>query len=104
MPKIFFALRNLKLKIKNQSLYVITRRSRLKKKISRRSLNANENALGNQRKSWLLATILLTLLRKKRSMISVKSHVSTAIRKATMPTTVPSQKTSVGLGNLRAGD
>ena len=37
--------------------------------------------------------------------MSVKSHILTTIRKATMSAPAPNiQKTSVGLGNLRAGD
>ena len=42
--------------------------------------------------------------KKKKSVTLLRSHVSTAIRKATMPAIAPSQKTSVGFGNLRAGD
>ena len=38
----------------------------LKKKTSKKSLNTIKNALGNQKKSWLLAIILLTSLRIKK--------------------------------------
>ena len=66
--------------------------------------NADKNALKNQKKSQSLMTILSTLLRKRKSVISIKSYVSTVIRKATMPIIIPSQKTSICLGNLCAGN
>ena len=81
-----------------------TRRSWLKKKTSKRGLNANKNALENHKKLRPLATIPSTLLRKKRSVTSVKSRISTAIKKTTIPATASSQKTSVDLGNFCAGD
>ena len=34
----------------------------------------------------------------------MRLRVSTVIKKTTLPATALSQKTSVGLGNLRAGD
>ena len=74
--------------------------SRLKKRISRRDLDANKNALKNQKKSRLLVITLLISLRKKRSMTPVKLHVLTVIRKVTILATIPSQKTSMGLDNL----
>ena len=42
--------------------------------------------------------------KKRRSVTPVRSHVLTAIRKATIQATVSSQKTSINLGNLCAGD
>ena len=81
-----------------------TQQSQLKKRINKRGLNANENALGNQRKSWSLATILSILLKKRKSVTLVRSRVLTAIRKTTMLVTAPSQKTSISLSNLHAGN
>ena len=46
----------------------------------------------------------INAIKKKKSVTPVKSHVLTAIRKATMPATALSQKTSIGLGNLRTND
>ena len=97
-------MRNLKLRIQNQFLYVTIRQSRLKKRTSRRGLNADENALGNQRKPQPLAITPSIPQRKRKNVIPVRSRVSTAIKKATMPATAPSQKTSIGLGNFYAGD
>ena len=37
-------------------------------------------------------------------MISVKLCASIVIKKATIPATAPSQKTSIGLNNLCVGD
>ena len=43
--------------------------------------------------------------RRPETEMSVRSRVSTVIRKTTMPASAPNlQKTSVGLGNFRAGD
>ena len=81
-----------------------TQQSRLKRRTSRRDLNADKNALGNKKKPQLLTITLLTSLKKRRSVTPVKSHISTVIRKATIPATVPSQKTSIGLGNFCIGN
>ena len=42
--------------------------------------------------------------KRRKSMTLVRLRVSTAIRKVTLLAIAPSQKTSVGLGNLRAGN
>ena len=42
--------------------------------------------------------------KKKKSVILIRSRVSTAIKKATMPAIASSQKTSVSLGNFCIGD
>ena len=102
--KDFFHSEKPKTKDPNQSLHVITRQSRLRRKTSRKDLNSNKNALENERKPWPLVTTLLTPLKKRRSMTLVRSCVSTAIRKATIPAIAPSQKTSVSFSNLYAGD
>ena len=47
---------------------------------------------------------IVNAAKKKKSVTPVRLRVSTAIRKATMPATALSQKTSVGLGNLRVDD
>ena len=83
---------------------MIIQRNRLQKKTSRRGLNVDKNTLENQKKPWPLVTTPSMPLRKRRSIIPVRSRVLTAIGKATILATAPSQKTSVGLGNLRAGD
>lgn len=59
----------------------------------------------NRKIPWLLITISLILQRKrKKSVISVRSYVLTAIRKITIVATVLSQKTIIGLDNLCAND
>ena len=42
--------------------------------------------------------------RKKRGVTLVRSHVSTAIKKVTIPAITLSQKTNISLDNLRAGN
>lgn len=59
-------------------------------KISKRDLNTDENTIENQKKLWLLVIIQSKSLRttQKKSVISVKSCISTAIKKTTMLATV----------------
>ena len=78
--------------------------SRLRKKTSKKSLNINKNILRNQKKSWPLAIIPLTLLKKRKSMTPIKLRISTTIKKATLLATALSQKTCINIGNLHTDD
>ena len=78
----------------------------LRRKISKRGLNADRNALKNQKKSCLLATIPSTPLRRtqRKSITPIRSRALIMIKKAIKPATTPSQKTSINLGNFCAND
>ena len=52
----------------------------------------------------LMSTPPMSQRKRRRSVTLVRLRVSTVIRKATLPITAPSQKTSVGFDNLRAID
>ena len=47
-----------------------------------------------------MTILLISQKRKKRSIMIIKSYISIAIKKTTMPVTTPSQKTSISFGNL----
>ena len=56
-------------------------------------------------KSQLLAIILYIPLKRKKSIISLKSHILTIIKKAIIPAFASNlQKTSINFGNLHASD
>ena len=97
-------------RIQSQPYYMIIWQSCLRKmtgRIRRRDSGVKGgNTLGS-RKSRLRPPALapsMSQKKRKRGVILVRSRISTTIKKATLPATAPSQKTSVSLNNLRAGD
>ena len=77
-----------------------------KKDKKKRFQGQKREYIENQKEQTLAISIITINVSKikRRSVTLVRSYISTGIRKATLPTTAPSQKTSIGLGNLRAGD
>ena len=105
--KTHLALKYLSLRIQSPSCHMTTWRNRLRRRARRRRSpkGIDENVLGGRKNSLLpLTSTPRPRRRKKRGVTLVRSRVSTAIRKTTMPATAPSQKISVGLGNLCTGD
>ena len=100
------APRNLSPRIQSQPRHVTMRRSRLRKRTRRIRRRSSETVSKNKtNKPRQLMTTPRPQRRRRRGVTQVRSRISTVIRKAIMPATVPSlQKTSIGLGNLRAGD
>ena len=98
--------KNLSPKIRNQPCHMTMRRSRLKRKTRMIKRRSSKTVGGNKtNKLRQLVTIPRPRRRKKRGVTQARSHVSTAIKRAITPTTIPSlQKTSIGLDNLCAGD
>ena len=109
-PRICPAPKKSNPRIQSQPHYVTMRRSHLRRiieMIRRRGYEVKGgNTLGSGKsRLWPLTSIPPMFQRKRRRGVTlVKSRVSTVIKKATLLTTALSQKTSVGLGNLRAGD
>ena len=66
----------------------------------------SKNILGNKKcRLWPLAsTSLIPKKKRKRGMTLIKLCISTAIKKATLPATAPSQKTSVSFSNFRTSN
>ena len=97
------ALRNLRTRIRNQPRHVAMRRSQPRRKIRK---NGSESVNGNKtNKPRPLVTTLRPQKRKRKGVTPARSCISIAIKKIIMQTTAPSlKKTSVGLGNFRAGD
>ena len=100
-PRTLPAPRNLSQKIQSQRRHVVIRRSRLRRRIKRKR-RKNSGTRGGS-----------TLVSKPRPLESTprpqrrssRPDALTIIRKATMQMSAPNlQKTSVGLGNLRASD
>ena len=99
--------KNLNPTIQSASRHMTVWRSRLRNRAKRRkSLKSiSKIALESGRNSLrLLALTPRPQKRKKRNVTSVRSHVLTIIKKATMPATVPSNKTSVDLDNFCISD
>ena len=97
-------------RIRSQPHHVTIWRSHLRRttgKIRRRGSRVKGGNTLRSRKSRLrpLTSILpMSQRKRRRSIMLVKSRVSSVIRKAILLATAPSQKTSVGLDNLCAGD
>ena len=51
-------------------------------------------------KPWLLATILLILEKKKKSVMSIRLYISIIIKKVTILVIALSLKTSINFGNF----
>ena len=108
--KTISAPKNSNQKIQSKPHYVTMRRSRLRrmiKRISRRGSGVKSGNILESGKSRLRPPASIPLMpqrKKRRSVIFIRSRISTAIRKTTITATILSQKTSVSLGNFRAGN
>ena len=97
-------------KIRSQPHHVTMQQSHLRRttgRIRRRGSRVKgENTLGSRKSRLrpLTSTPLMSQRKRRRSMTLVRSRVSIVIRKVILPATTSSQKTSIGLDNLRAGD
>lgn len=75
--------------------------SQLRRKIRKKDFKSIGKSKTN--KLWLLALIPIPLP-KKKGVTLVKLHVSTRIKKTTMPATILSQKTSIDFNNFWTND
>ena len=97
-------------RIRSQPHHVTMWRSHLRRTTGRIKKRGSRvkggNTLGSKKSRLRPPTSIPPISRKKRrkGVTLVKSRVSIVIKKTTLPATAPSQKTSVGLDNLRAGD
>ena len=109
-PRTFSALKNSNPRIRSQHCHMTIRQNCLKKitkKIRKRSSRIKGKNTLKSKKSrfWpLISTPLIFKKKKKKGITLVKLCILATIRKATLLVTAPSQKTSVGLNNLYAGD
>ena len=105
-----FCLEELNPRIQSQPHYMTIRQSCLKKitrKIRKRGFVVkSENTLksGKSRLWPPTSTSLMSRRKKRRNMTLVRLRISITIRKATLPVTASSQKTSVGFDNFRANN
>ena len=110
IPKTFSAPKNPNSRIQSQLYYITMQRSYLKKIIGRirrrgsRIKSENTMRSGKSRLWLLISTLPIFRRKRKRGVTLVKLCVLTMIRKTNLPAIVSSQKASVGLGNLCAGD
>ena len=97
-------------RIRSQSHHVTMRRSHLKRtieRIRRRSSKVkggNTLGSGKNRLRPSTSTPPMSWRKRRRSVTLMKSRVLIMIRKATLLATASSQKTSIGFGNLCAGN
>ena len=107
-PKTYFAPKKQNLRIKSQPYHVTMRWSHLKKttkRIRRRGSGVkSENILRSGKSKLRLpaSTPPMSWRKRRRGVTLVRSRVLIVMRKATLPATVPSQKTSISFGNLCA--
>ena len=97
-------------RIQSQPHHMTMRRSHLRRttrRIRRKGSEVKSRNILESKKSRLRLPTSIPLIsqrKRRRNVMLVISRVSTVIRKATLLATVPSQKTSVSLGNLHADD
>ena len=95
-------------RIQSQPHYMTIWQSQLKKiirRIRRRDSSVkggNTLGSGKSRLRPLTSTPPISQRKRRRGVALMRSRICTVVRKATLPATAPSQKTSIGLGNLCA--
>ena len=108
--RTYLAPKKLNSKIQSQPYHVTMWRSHLRRtteKIKRRGSEVKGRNILGSKKSRLrpsTSTPPMSWRKRRRSVTLVRSRISIVRRKVTLPATVLSLKTSVGLGNLRASD
>ena len=73
-----------------------------KKKSKQKRFKCQQKRIREPKKIPAIGNNTINTTKKRKSVILIRSRISAMIRKATMPVTAPSQKTSVGFGNFSA--